>query len=646
MGAGLIHEMGSSVAYTPAVWPPDASGPLIGLGCMRLSTERDRDEARGIEVLHAALDAGITFFDTADAYCWDDGETGHNERLIARALATWTGDRSRILIATKGGLTRPSGRWIANGRAVHLRAAAGASLQALGVSRISLYQLHAVDPRTPLSTSMRALSSLQRDGLVEHIGLCNVTVGQIEEARRIADIAAVQVELSLWNDDNVLSGVAGYCDRHGIRLLAYRPLGGPARARRAARDRALAKIANRHGATPQEIAQAWLMDLSAAISPIPGATRVETARSIARVPMIRLTDEDYAALGVARGFQPRDRGAPPHRADSARWGPRLERAAPRPVREGEIVLIMGLPGAGKTTLAQKFVSEGFAHLSRDVEGGSLRDQVSTLDSLVEAGHSRIVLDNTYVSRKSRAPVVAWADATGLPVRCVWLSTSVEQAQVNAVSRMLSTYSRLLGPEEIRLITKTDVNAFGPAVQFRYQRDLEPPDPSEGFSRIDNVPFERAIDQTLTNRAVIVWCDDVLVRSRSGQRAPVSADDVQLVDGRADVLRRYLDEGWRLLALSWRPEVEEERITREEADAGFARMQELLALEIDVEYCPHGGGPPTCWCRKPLPGLGVVFIRKYRLDPSQCIYVGAGAQDPGFARRLGFQYAVATEFFPP
>jgi histidinol phosphatase-like enzyme len=127
---------------------------------------------------------------------------------------------------------------------------------------------------------------------------------------------------------------------------------------------------------------------------------------------------------------------------------------------------------------------------------------------------------------------------------------------------------------------------------------------------------------------------------------VSGDDVELIEHRVDVLRRYRDEGWRLLAMSWRPEVEEERITQQEADAGFARMQELLDVEIDVAYCPHGGGPPVCWCRKPLPGLGVVFIRKYRLDPSRCIYVGAGPQDPGFARRLGFQYRDAPEFFSP
>ena len=223
---------------------------------MRLSTERDRDDARGLEVLHAALDAGVTFFDTADAYCWDDSETGHNERLIARALARWSGDRSRIVVATKGGLTRPNGEWVADGKARHLRAACEASLRALDVERIDLYQLHAVDPRTPLATSVRALAALKDEGLVERVGLCNVTAGQIEEARRITTIAAVQVELSVWHDENLLNGVVRYCVEHGIQLIAYRPLGGARRLRRVATDPVLGEIARRHAATPAEIALA------------------------------------------------------------------------------------------------------------------------------------------------------------------------------------------------------------------------------------------------------------------------------------------------------------------------------------------------------------------------------------------------------
>src|SRR5262245_22308534 len=250
----------------------DARGEAIsGMGCMRLSTEPDRDDVRSVAVIHNALDAGITFLDTADAYCRDATETGHNERLIARALETWHGDRSRVVIATKGGLTRPQGGWFADGRARHLVAACEASRRALGVERIQLYQLHAPDPRTPLSTSVRALDSLKRDGLINAIGLCNVTVGQIEDARQITEIAAVQVEMSVWQDANILSGVAEYCIANGLQLIAHRPLGGPQRRKRTQSDGALVDVARRHDATPFEIALAWLIDLSPLILPIPGA---------------------------------------------------------------------------------------------------------------------------------------------------------------------------------------------------------------------------------------------------------------------------------------------------------------------------------------------------------------------------------------
>ena len=182
------------------------------------------------------------------------------------------------------------------------------------------------------------------------------------------------------------------------------------------------------------------------------------------------------------------------------------------------------------------------------------------------------------------------------------------------------------------------------MQFRYQRELEPPDPSEGFSRIDVVPFERQIDPSCVNRAVIVWCDEVLLRSRSGQRTPIDVDDVAVVERRAATLCRYRDEGWRVLGMSWQPEIAAGTRSAEDAKAVFARMQERLSLAIDVEYCPHAAGPPTCWCRKPLPGLGVLLIHRHRLDPAKCIYVGAGPQDPGFARKLGFAYQPADAFF--
>jgi aryl-alcohol dehydrogenase-like predicted oxidoreductase/predicted kinase len=599
---------------------------------MRLSTEADRNDEGAIAVLHAALDAGVTFLDTADAYCRDAGETGHNERLIARALETWPGDRSRILVATKGGLTRPQGLWIPDGRARHLIAACEASRLALGVDRIALYQLHAPDPRTPLSTSIRALASLKEAGSICAIGLCNVTVGQIEEARAIAEIATVQVELNPWKDDALLNGVAGYCATNGIRLIAHRPLGGSKRVHRVLSDRVLVEVAARHGATPHDVVLAWLSDLSDAILPIPGPTRVETARAIARAREIRLTGQDRAQLDerFPSGQVLRRAGVRP--------------VEPRPRTDGELVLIMGLPAAGKSTVARTLVERGFARLNRDESGLTLRGLLPAIDRLVDSGCSRIVLDNTYMSRKSRAAVVHAAAKRGLPVRCIWVSTSLEDAQVNLVSRMLSKYGRLLGPEEMREVARGDPNVFAPGVQFRHQRELEPPDPAEGFSRIDVVPFERRRDPSFTNKAVILWCDGVLRRRRPGQGSAGSDGDEEILTGRGDLLRRYASDGWVLCGLAWSPQIAEESMTPAEAEAGVARMQDRLGVSLDVLYCPHAAGPPTCWCRKPLPGLGALLIARHRLDPALCVYVGAGPQDPGFARRLGFQYRPADEFF--
>src|SRR5262245_35597856 len=243
---------------------------------MRLSTIEPRDPSLGIAVIQAALSAGATLLDTADAYCLDDGDTGHNERLIAQALKTWTGDARSIAVATKGGLVRPDGRWVPDGRAKHLNSACRASLHALDVPAIDLYQLHTIDPRVPLETSVRALAELQQAGLIRRIGLSNVTVSQIKAAQKIADIASVQVSLSVFDDENLRNGVVEYCRDHGIQLIAYRPLGGR-RNNQVARNPVLAEIAASHGVTPHEVALAWLCALAPNIVPIPGATREVTA---------------------------------------------------------------------------------------------------------------------------------------------------------------------------------------------------------------------------------------------------------------------------------------------------------------------------------------------------------------------------------
>jgi aryl-alcohol dehydrogenase-like predicted oxidoreductase/histidinol phosphatase-like enzyme/predicted kinase len=597
------------------------------MGAMRLSTEADRDEAGAVATLHAALDAGVTLIDTADAYARDDGDIGHNERLIARSLAAWKGDASRVRVATKGGLTRPGGRWVADGRARHLAAACAASRKALGVERIALYQLHAPDPRTPLATSVRALAALQRDGLVEQIGLGNVSLGELREALDLAPIASVQVELSPWQDAALRGGVVEECVARGLLVLAHRPLGGVDNQRRLHKDPVLAAVAGRHGASPADIVLAWLRSLSDAIVPLPGPTRPETARTLGRA--VSLSDDDVASLDA--------------RFPAARLL-RTPRARRRPPEDatGDVVLVMGTAGAGKSTLAAALVAEGYERLNRDEAGGRLGGLLPALEERLLSGRRRVVLDNTYLSRASRNAVIEAAWAQGAPARCVWLQTSLEDAQVNVVQRMIARYDRLLGPEEMRRASRDDPGVIAPGVLFRHRRELEPPDTSEGFTRVDALPFVRRPRAGYDGRAVLFWYDGVVRTSRGGARTPSSPDDVALVAGAREALARYRDEGWRLCGLSWQPEVAEETRGADEVEAVFARTHELLGLHVDHVWCPHGDGAPVCWCRKPLPGLGVVLIERHRLDPARGLYIGRDASDRTLARALGFTYRYAAE----
>ena len=125
---------------------------------------------------------------------------------------------------------------------------------------------------------------------------------------------------------------------------------------------------------------------------------------------------------------------------------------------------------------------------------------------------------------------------------------------------------------------------------------------------------------------------------------MTPDDVEVLDGRGAHLRRYVEDGWKVFGVTWLPEIAEGTLSHADAAALFTRLRERLGIAIEIEYCPHAAGPPVCWCRKPLPGLGVVLRERHRLDPPQCVYVGIGSQDPGFARRLGFEYRHASEFF--
>ena len=218
---------------------------------MRMSTDSDRDEALARDTIAAALAAGVTVFDTAHAYGRGEAELGHNERLLAGALRDRGTTHPTARIVTKGGMTRPGGGWVPDGRAKALRRDCEASLAALDGLPIDLYLIHAPDPRTPWPTSVRALAGLRDEHLVRHVGLSNVNRQQLDDALDLVPISAVEVALGPTDDRAVRGGIVERCDELGIAVIAHSPLGGPRRAGALARRHvALADVADTLGATP------------------------------------------------------------------------------------------------------------------------------------------------------------------------------------------------------------------------------------------------------------------------------------------------------------------------------------------------------------------------------------------------------------
>lgn len=313
----------------------------IGLGTMPLAINNRPQEPEAIKVIHAALDNGINFIDTADVYCLDHRDIGYCERLIAKALKTWKnkgnndnsnngnsnsgskdnkGNTNKIVVATKGGLERPNGDWTVNARPEHLLKACEASLKALETDCIDLYQLHAPDASVPFADSIGALEQLQRTGKIRYIGLSNVRLNEIKEAQKIVDIVSIQNRCNIFDVRSFQDGVISYCEEQGIIFIPYSPMGGSREKSSTAKDPILLKIAEKYSKnylgehlekdsgnnlkdntqknsiTPFQILLAWFVQKSPIMLPIPGAGRIESAISSARAMDIILDEEDITAI--------------------------------------------------------------------------------------------------------------------------------------------------------------------------------------------------------------------------------------------------------------------------------------------------------------------------------------------------------------
>ena len=273
----------------------------IGLGGMPMSIEGRPDEARSIATIHAALEAGVTIIDTADAYHLHADEVGHNEELIARALRSYGGDTSDVLVATKGGHLRPGdGSWTQDGRPEHLKEAVKASARRLGVEAIGLYQFHRPDPSVPYAESVGAVRDLLDEGRIQLAGISNINTAQIQMAFEILGgrLASVQNQFSprFRSSEPELD----MCTKGGIAFLPWSPLGGIGHAGELGTtyDK-FAAVAKEHGVSPQQVALAWELAQAPVVIPIPGSSRPETILDSVRAVDLLLAPEELTALDAA-----------------------------------------------------------------------------------------------------------------------------------------------------------------------------------------------------------------------------------------------------------------------------------------------------------------------------------------------------------
>jgi len=272
----------------------------IGLGGMPMSIEGRPDESQSVSTIHAALDAGVTLIDTADAYHLTATDVGHNESLIARALSSYGGDTSGVLVATKGGHLRPGdGSWTQDGSPEHLKEAVKASATRLGVDVIDLYQFHRPDPRVPYADSVGAIRDLLDDGVIAMAGISNANVDQIRQAQEILGGRLVSVQNQFSPAFRSSLGELELCAELGIAFLPWSPLGGIARAGElGGQHSAFQTVADAHGVSPQRVCLAWELALAPVVIPIPGASRAASIQDSAQAVDLVLTPEEIATLSA------------------------------------------------------------------------------------------------------------------------------------------------------------------------------------------------------------------------------------------------------------------------------------------------------------------------------------------------------------
>jgi D-glycero-D-manno-heptose 1,7-bisphosphate phosphatase len=266
-----------------------------------------------------------------------------------------------------------------------------------------------------------------------------------------------------------------------------------------------------------------------------------------------------------------------------------------------------------------------------------------LEKLIKSGKD-VVLDNTFPTVEVRKPFIDTCKSNKTEIHCIYLDTSIEDAQINALNRMYERYNKIFFDVEQLKEVKKDPNMFPITVFFKYRNEFQKPSMMEGFTSIEGKKFVRQ-PYAYTNKAIILDFDDTLREVKNGEfKYPVKKEEVSILAGRKERLQQAIKDGYVLLGASNQSGIAKKKLTNEAAIECFDHTCDLLGVKIDYKYCPHNIPPASCYCRKPQSGMLVHFIHKYKLNPKDCIFVGDSTSDKTAATRVGMQYQTPQEFF--
>ena len=308
-----------------------------------------------------------------------------------------------------------------------------------------------------------------------------------------------------------------------------------------------------------------------------------------------------------------------------------------------VIVLMGINGAGKSTLVEQLVAQNYHRINRDTTGGTLDGQVTIAkEAVARLNVDKIVLDNTYPTVQSRASIIKFGMSINAKISCHWLTTSFEDAQLNACLRMVRKTGKLLSPEEMK--ASKDPNLFPPVALFNYRKIFEKPTTKEGFDEVIEIPFKRVWPAEYTNKALILDFDGTLRDSLGQYDYPTKLSDIKIKPEVTQVIHFFQSKGFIVLGASNQSGISKGILSDTDAIDCFKETNRLLNIKMEEFcYCPHKIPPVSCYCRKPHPGIGAYFIQKYKLLPSSCIMVGDQTTDETFAQRCGFKFIYANDF---